>query len=171
MVSVALTPLRLTVGRVLSVALTLKKRPVPVVSARPAPAPVAVMLALTLMSRVAVSVSVVLADQDTAALTWMSPGSLPPAAVCSVTLVVPRFVDKVSAPMPDVVCAAPPAATVKSVGSMSQVPVAAAPRLSTRVPRAIATWAAEVSTLPPRPEADDASMRPSSCRLPVFRSP
>ena len=78
---------------------------------------------LTLTSLFAVSVSVVEADQLTAASTWMSPGSLPPAAVTSATLPPFRLVASVSAPMPDAVCAPLPALTRKSVGSMVQVPV------------------------------------------------
>jgi len=66
----------------------------------------------------------VLALHVTAALTLMSPLSLPVlASVASVTLVVARLADSVLAPMPLLVWLPLPDEMVKSVGSISQVPV------------------------------------------------
>ena len=52
----------------------------------------------------------------------LSPGSLPPGAVASSTLPSPRLEASVSAPMLEPVSGPLPAATVKSVGSMRQLP-------------------------------------------------
>jgi hypothetical protein len=171
MVSVALAPLSVILGLSVSVVRMRSEPPVPGVSTSPALVPVAVRLAFRLIWRLACSVSVLLPAQVTSALTWMSPGSLPVAAVASVMLVDARLVASVSAPMPDVVCAPLPAATVKSVGSMSQWPVATLPRLSTCVWRAMPTCAAEVSTWPPRPLAALTSIWPASARRPETMSP
>ena len=151
--------------------------PAPVfgVSTRPAVLPLALMLALTLMSWKACSVSVALDAQLTAALTLISPGSVPlPLAVCSVMvpLVPSRLDDRVSAPMPDASCAPAPALMLKSVGSIShEPPWPAAPRVSTRVPPAMRTPAAEVSMLPPRPCSLLALIVPAMSARPCSRSP
>jgi hypothetical protein len=130
------------------------------------------MCALMLMSCAACSVSVVPALQATSALTWMSPASLPAGAVASVTLVLPRLVASVLAPMPEAVAEPLPALTVKSVGSMVQWPcLPAPPRVSTRVSASTATRAAEVSTRPPRPPADVADSVPPTSTLPACMPP
>ena len=84
--------------------------------------PLAVITALMLMSLCAVSVSL-LALQDTALLTLMSPNSVPLADVAMVTLPVPKDVLSVSAPIPLTVDAPVPALMLKSVGSISHVPL------------------------------------------------
>ncbi|ESS13083.1 hypothetical protein MOLA814_02080 [Betaproteobacteria bacterium MOLA814] len=75
-----------------------------------------------LMSLCAVSVSL-LALQDTALLTLMSPNPVPLADVAMVTLPVPKEELSVSAPIPLTVDAPAPALMLKSVGSISHVPL------------------------------------------------
>ena len=130
------------------------------------------MFALTSTCRAAVSVSTVLAVQDTSALTRMSPGSAPPGAVSSSTLPRPKLLASVSAPMLEPSFEPPPATTVKSVGSMRQVPcVPASDSVFTRVPVAMCTCAAEVSTRPPRPCSAVASISPDSASAPLAMPP
>ncbi|KLN54529.1 hypothetical protein VPARA_44510 [Variovorax paradoxus] len=126
------------------------------------------------MSLYAFSVSVVLPPQLTAALTLMSPLSVPVLlSVASVTLVVARLADSVSAPMPLVVPAALPALTVKSVGSTSQVPVLpVSDSVLTFAPPATCTCAPLVSMKPPSwaPLAEASSV-PATLTVPPLRPP
>ena len=109
-------------------------------------------LALMLMLRCAPRVSW-LADQETSLLTKISPLPLVDASVAMLTLVLPlKALDKVLEPMPEVLRDALPAAIVKSIGSISQVPVLPVGAVVvTRVPSTIFTVEAEVSIKPPLP--------------------
>ncbi len=135
---------------------------IPVLSVAPA-----VITALTLMLFAAVNVSLFLV-QVTGALTLMSPRSLPfaVALVVMLTLLVPRLVCKVVAPIPLVVCAAVPDEIVKFVGSSNHVPLR--PKLalvSTTVPSATFKWAPLVSICPPLPPR----LPPLAVMLPLTR--
>src|ERR1700683_4163207 len=80
--------------------------------------PVALMLALILTLFEAVSVSAVLALQETVSLTLTLPlPALAPALLCSVMEVVPSSLESVAP-----VISPPLGATLKSFGSMSQLP-------------------------------------------------
>ena len=135
---------------------------------------VAVMAALMFTSRNAFSVSVVDvpdAVQDTASLTKMSP--LPPvlspvdASVLIVTFVVTNCADSVAPEM------SPPAPIMKSLGSISQVPlVPSGASVVIRTLLAILSVAAEVSMKPPFPPLDAlASSTPATSIVPLCRSP
>ena len=143
--------------------------------AAPTLALVAAMLALTLTLRIAFSVSVVFALQLTGALTMMSPGCVSLAVPCAaaiVTLPWFRLFDSVVAPMPDVVSVPLPDETVKSIGSIVQVPcVPAALSVFTPAPAAIRTLAADVSTCPPRPDSACALTVPEKSTLPPCMPP
>ena len=86
------------------------------------PVPLIFIAAFTFTLLAAVSVSI-FALQLTGALTLMSPGSLPVAAVVMLTLLLFSAVVSASAPIPLVVCTPAPEAIVKLVGSSNQVPV------------------------------------------------
>ena len=128
--------------------------------------------ALMLMLRCALRVSL-LADQETALLTTISPLPLVSAAVAMLTLLLPRLVDRVVAPMPDAVRAPMPAAILKSTGSISQVPVLPpGAAVVTRASSAILTFAAEVSIKPPSPPfGAEASSTPPTITVPAAMSP
>src|ERR1017187_5579522 len=119
-------------------------------SARPELAPVAVMLALLMLTLFeAVSISVVFAFHETTSFTFTLPlPTAPPLLLCNVTLVVPRLVEKSVPVVPP-----PLAATVKSLGSISQVPaLPLEARVLTRAVSAILTFAPDVSIKPPSPD-------------------
>ena len=81
-----------------------------------------------------------LADQETGALTLMSPRSLPSGAVAMLTLLEMRLVCSVEAPMLLSLGLAVPATMEKLVGSISQVPaLPCAARVVTRVASPICT--------------------------------
>ena len=111
------------------------------------PVPEAVRLALTSMFRWACRVSELALDQDTGALTRMSPFPSVEASVWMVTEPPPRAVCNVVAPMPLVVWEPEPEAIVKSSGSISHSP----PPVLSLKPSSILTAAADVSTNPPLP--------------------
>ena len=125
----------------------------------------AVITALMLMSLCAVSVSL-LVLHVTSALTLMSPLSLPLSAseVMMWTLLSSNASESFSAPIPLTVCVPSPASIVKSVGSISHVPVA--PDVAAVVISASSanlTLAALVSMKPPLPPlvADASSVPPT----------
>ena len=129
-------------------------------------------LALMLMLRCALSVSL-LADQETALLTKMSPLPAVDGSVAMLTLVLPKLLDKVLAPIPEVVRPALPAAMVKSMGSINQVPVwPAGAAVLILAASATVTCAALVSMNPPLPPLGAlASSVPATFTVPAAMPP
>ncbi len=134
------------------------------------PSPLTETTALMSMLRSALRVRVLLADHVTASLTRMSP--LPPAvpwvAVSMVKL--PLFCNAADTAAP--VMLPPLAAMVKSLGSISQVPLwPLAALVVMRALLATVTWAAEVSMKPPLPPAGALASRvPPTCVSPCSMS-
>ena len=129
---------------------------------------VAVTAAAILTSRNAVRVRVVGAVQVTASFTFTSPLTpAMPLLLRMATLAVAKLVPNAEPVM------SPPAATVKSLGSINQVPVLpVADSAVMKAPGATLTYAAEVSMNPPSPPlgADTLSVPPTPT-LPVCMSP
>ena len=136
---------------------------------KPALLPVAIMLALILTLFDAVNVSVVLADQLIDELMLTSPNPLvAPAALISVTLLVPKLFCKVVPVM-----SPPLSATVKSTGSTNHSPyLPLADWVVTVACGPMLTRAADVSMKPPSPPLGAlASNLPSTWVVPEVMSP
>ena len=132
-------------------------------------APEAAIVPLTLTLFEAVSVKLLLALQETLSLTLMLP--LPaarPLLLCSVTEVVPSSVESVAP-----VISPPVGATVKSCGSISQVPMRPrAAAVVTFASLATSTLAPLVSIKPPLPPPRAlASIMPPTFTVPAVMPP
>ncbi len=136
-------------------------------------APLALILPLTLTLFAAVSVRVVLALQETESLTLMLPPLPPPVTKeVPVLLKMAKFVELRSLLNVAPVISPPVGATVKSVGSMSQVPVRPlAAAVVTFAPFATSTTAPLVSIKPPLPLGALASSVPPTLTVPAVMPP